>query len=115
MDVSETTVLPDGSAFLVGSLPLPKDHWLYAERTYSKPDQIEPDELPAPILTHEQRVEVVAAIRYAIRAATMCGKEPDYDPDALVQNAVFALCGPFPPRERVSSIGAAIARAIGED
>ena len=27
-----TTVLPDGSAFTVGSLPLPKEHWLYAPR-----------------------------------------------------------------------------------
>jgi hypothetical protein len=25
----------------------------------------------------------------------MCGKEPDFDPDALVQNAVYALCGSF--------------------
>jgi hypothetical protein len=25
----------------------------------------------------------------------MCGKEQDFDPDALVQNAVYALCGPY--------------------
>ena len=25
----------------------------------------------------------------------MCGKEMDFDPDALVQNAVYALCGPY--------------------
>ena len=25
----------------------------------------------------------------------MCGKETDFDPDALVQNAVYALCGPY--------------------
>jgi hypothetical protein len=77
------------------SLPLPTDHWLYAERTYGKPDQVEPDELPEPILTHAQRAAVVAAVRYAVRGATMCGKDADFDPDALVQNAVYALCGPF--------------------
>jgi hypothetical protein len=88
-------VLPDGSAFGTLSLPLPKDHWLYAPRTYSQPDQTEPDELPVPILTHAQRETVVAAVRYAVRGATMCGQENDFDPDALVQNAVYALCGPF--------------------
>ena len=34
-------------------------------------------------------------MRYAVRVATMCGEEPDCDPDALVQNALYALCGPF--------------------
>ena len=88
------TVLPDGSAFAAASYPLPKDHWLYAPREY-EPGAEEPKELPHPILTHAFRAEVVAAVRYAIRGATMCGKEPDFDPDALVQNAVYALCGPY--------------------
>lgn len=88
------TVLPDGSAFGVVSFPLPRDHWLYAEREYDDgADQ--PKELPAPILTHELRSAVEAAVRYAVRGATDCGKESDFDPDALVQNAVYALCGPF--------------------
>ena len=88
------TSLPDGSAFAVGSFPLPQDHWLYAPHEY-EPGADEPKELLAPILTHAQRNEVVAAVRYAVRGATMCGKEPDFDPDALVQNAVYALCGSF--------------------
>jgi hypothetical protein len=88
------TILPDGSAFAVGSFPLPQDHWLYAPHEY-EPGSYEPKELLAPILTHAQRNEVVAAVRYAVRGATMCGKEPDFDPDALVQNAVYALCGSF--------------------
>ena len=92
--MTEVTVLPDGSAFSVMSLPLPEDHWLYAPREY-RDGEYEPVELPSPILTHEQRDVVVAAIRYAVRGATMCGKEPDFDPDALVQNAVYALCGPY--------------------
>lgn len=91
---STCTILPDGSAFALASYPLSKDHWLYAPREY-EPGAEEPKELPHPILTHAQSAEVVAAVRYAIRGATMCGKEEDFDPDALVQNAVYALCGPF--------------------
>ena len=88
------TVLPDGSAFATASYPLPKNHWLYAPREYESGAE-EPKELPHPILTHAHSAEVVAAVRYAIRGATMCGKEKDFDPDALVQNAVYALCGPY--------------------
>ena len=65
-------------------------------------------EIPLPILTHAQRDAVTAAIRYAVRGATDCGAAMDFDPDALVQNAVYALCGPFskpkPPQEPVSEI-----------
>ena len=89
------TRLPDGSAFVIASFPLPDSHWLYAPREYAEGAD-EPKELPRPILNHaEHREAVVAAIRCAVRGATMCGKEPDFDPDALVQNAVYALCGPF--------------------
>jgi hypothetical protein len=88
------TVLPDGSAFAVMSYPLPKDHWLYAEREY-RDGEDEPAELGKPILTHQLRDSVVSAVRYAVRGATNCGKEVDFDPDALVQNAVYALCGPY--------------------
>ena len=93
---SGVVLLPDGSAFAIMSTPLPKDHWLYAPRTYelNKP-QYEPDELPEPILGHQHRDAVVAAVRYAVRGATMCGTEPDFDPDALVGQAVYALCGPY--------------------
>lgn len=98
------TVLPDGSACALASLPLPATHWLYAEREYA-PGADEPKELPAPILTHAQRDAVVAAIRYAVRGATMCGKEQDFDPDALVQNAVYALCGPYGPAAAAPAAG----------
>ena len=92
--LTQQPILPDGSAFAVGSFPLPQDHWLYAPHEY-EPGADEPKELLAPILTHAQRNEVAAAVRYAIRGATMCGKDPAFDPDELVQNAVYALCGPF--------------------
>lgn len=81
--------LPDGSSFFTASLPLPKEHWLYAS------NPTDPVDLPPPLLTHTNREQVIAAIRYAVRGATMCGKEKDFDPDALVQNAVYALCGPY--------------------
>ena len=91
---SPVTVLPDGSAFATASFPLPKTHWMYAPRQYM-PGHDEPVELPTPVLTHADRDRVIAAVRYAVRGATMCGQDNDFDPDALVQNAVYALCGPF--------------------
>ena len=94
MELSEPTILPDGSGFGILNLPLPKDHWLYAEREYEE-GALEPKDLPAPILTHALRQQVIDAIRYAVRASTNCGKEDDFDPDAMVQNAVYALCGPY--------------------
>ena len=86
--------LPDGSGFFTASLPLPTTHWLYAPA----PDGWNEErdcaiDLPKPILTHAQREAVIAAVRYAVRGATMRGTELDFDPDALVQNAVVALCG----------------------
>ena len=92
--MSEPTLLPDGSGFGIMSFPLPKDHWLYKESEYEY-GAVEPNDLPSPILTHAHRQQVIAAIRYAVRGATLCGKEDDFDPDALVQNAVYALCGPY--------------------
>jgi hypothetical protein len=91
---NEVTILPDGSAFAVMSFPLPKDHWIYAPWEY-RDGEHEPVELPKPLLTHADREAVVAAVRYAVRGATMRGRETDFDPDALVQNAVYALCGPY--------------------
>ena len=76
-----------------------KIHWLYAPNEY-KDGEYEPIDLPKPILTHALRDAVVAAVRYAVRGATMRGQETDFDPDALVQNAVYALCGAYttPPQ-----------------
>lgn len=87
--------LPDGSGFSTMSLPLPKDHWLYAPRPdgWDSERDCSPD-TPHPIIDNSQRDAVIAAMRYAIRGATMCGKEMDFDPDALALNAAYALCGP---------------------
>jgi hypothetical protein len=93
--VSEAVVLPDGSAFFTASMPLPKDHWLYAPRSdgWDSVRECSP-EVPQPILDNSHRAAVRAAAQYAVRAATVQGTEPDFDPDALVQNACYALCGP---------------------
>lgn len=37
--------------------------------------------------------KIKAATRYAVRASTMCGKEMDFDPDAMVQNMTIAMLG----------------------
>lgn len=91
----QTPILPDGSSFFTGSLPLPKDHWLYASQC-AEWDNVRDTraDTPIPILDNSHRQAVIAALRYAIRGATMNGKEPDFDPDALVLNAAYALCGP---------------------
>ena len=87
--------LPDGSGFCVLSLPLPQDHWLYAPSCVEWDDKRDTSaDTPHPILDNSQRNAVIAAVRYALRGATMNGKELDFDPDALVLNAAYALCGP---------------------
>lgn len=96
IDVTNISVLPDNSAFTVASMPLPKDHWLYAPccEDWDETRDVRSD-TPRPILTHELRPQVIAALRYAIRGATANGADIDLDPDAMVQNAVYALCGPY--------------------
>lgn len=96
--MNDVTVLPDGSAFRVLSFPLPEDHWLYAppcEEWDAERDTSA--DTPRPIVSNEQREAVKAAIRWAVRGATMNGREMDFDPDALVLNAAYALCGPCVP------------------
>ena len=38
-----------------------------------------------------------SAAQWAIRASTMCGKDEDFDPDAMVQNMVVAMLGYHTP------------------
>ncbi len=95
--------LPDGSGFFVMSLPLPEDHWLYAPSCAewdAERDTVA--DTPSPILDSAQRQAVVKALRWAVRGATMNGREPDFDPDALVLNAAYALCGPHKTAEEIS-------------
>lgn len=79
--------LPDGSGCFVASFPLPEDHWLYAEEPLEPPEKTMEDD-------KEVRANIREAVRWALRAATFNGRDMDFDPDAVVLNAVFALCGP---------------------
>jgi len=88
--------LPDGSGFVLGSFPLPKDHWIY---------QGEGDlDSPAPFLRGTDDPDrkawaqkIIEAARFAIRGATRHGKEMDFDPDALVLNMVVGMLGYWTP------------------
>ena len=79
----------DDHGFMTASFPLPVDHWIYQE-------QIAP---PMPFRRgvgperDEWAKRIVDAARYAVRAATVTGKEMDFDPDALVQNMVVGMLG----------------------
>lgn len=89
------TVLPDGSAFAVISFPLPANHWIYAPHPEGWDRERDTFiDTPHPILDDSYIPALTEALRYAIRGATLCGKVKDPDPDALVQNAIYALCGP---------------------
>ena len=85
-----TYVLPDGSAFMIGSMPLPKDHWLYAEGENIPPAHFRLGVGPERDAFAES---VRDAARYALRASTMNGTAPDYDPDAVVQNMIVGMVG----------------------
>lgn len=96
--IHETHELPDGSGFATGSLPLPEDHWLYGNPEYS--GDYEPPPMPMKMGTDDpRRQEFTEALceagKYALRAATMNGKEEDFDPDALIKNLVVGMLGYF--------------------
>ena len=89
--IHEVVGLPDGSGFATMSMPLPKDHW-------STREGHEPPPMAFRMGTSDPRRRAMAhaireAGRYAYRAATMGGKEPDLDPDALMQNLVVGMLG----------------------
>ena len=87
---SEAVRLPDGSGAFLGSFPLPKTHWLYAEGHNEPPMPMRVGVGPR---RSELAIDIKQAARYAIRASTMNGKETDFDPDAMVQNMVVGLLG----------------------
>lgn len=95
--VTSMAVLPDGHGVATASFPLPNDHWLYADDgSFDAPP------MPMRMGTDDPRRQqfnewVRAAARHAVRAATMNGKDADFDPDALVQNMVVGLLGYHTP------------------
>jgi hypothetical protein len=95
MDDNDVTVLPDGSAFAVVEMNLPKDHWIYSTDSegYTGPP---PMTIRAGTLSKyrkDMHNRIVQAAKYAVRASTYCGKSVDFDPDALVLNMVIGMLG----------------------
>ena len=95
--VTSLTVLPDGHGVATASFPLRKDHWLYADD-----GGFDAPPMPMRMGTADPRRQefnemVRKAARYAVRAATLKGREADFDPDALVQNMVVGLLGYHTP------------------
>ena len=114
--VTDGAVLPDGSGFMTASFPLPKDHWIYGDRTcenkgFEYPPMVfrmgskqeitigvgsavSSRPFPSVSLTREEMAERIRqAGKYAIRAATLKGKDMDFDPDAMLQNLVVGFLG----------------------
>jgi hypothetical protein len=110
-------LLPDGSGFATMSMPLPKTHWIYnqddsigsgpppmpfrmgaedqASLLLQRAGSSRPFACDPPVrMTKELfAAKIREATRYAIRSATMCGKDMDFDPDALVQNMQVGMLG----------------------
>ena len=109
--------LPDGSGFMIGSFPLRKDHWIYSNEDGFNvppmplrigedvsvslgfiPSGRETDTFTGAVygvtITRKKFEQMLrAAGKYAVRCATMNGKEMDFDPDALLQNLVVGMFG----------------------
>lgn len=89
--ITEEGRLPDGSGFALMSMPLPKNHWLFAEGRNVPPMTLRCG-VDSPL--HGQlRDALVRAGEYAVRCATMNGKEMDFDPDALIQSLLVGALG----------------------
>lgn len=88
----DNPILPDGSSFFTSSWPLPKNHWLFKPRDYENEKALL-EALPF-LRRNDDRRRIVEAAKLAIRHATDYGKDKDFDPDALIQNLILALCGP---------------------
>ena len=83
-------VLPDGSGAFIGSFPLRKTHWIFAEHENVPPM---PMQIGAGAERDALAKQIREAARFAIRASTMNGTEMDFDPDAMVQNMIVGLLG----------------------
>jgi hypothetical protein len=101
-EIKEMGRLPDNSGFAVMSMPLPEKHWIYGKdiEGYEAPPMVfrmgakEMLIVGENILSREQMAEKIReAGKYAVRSATMSGKEMDFDPDALLQNLVVGFLG----------------------
>jgi len=90
---------PDGFSAVV-SFPLSKDHWIFKEHG-EPPALLQTDSI-------EIRMQLESifkeAVKYAVQASTMSGKDMDFDPDAMIKNFMIALFGYYPlnfPRDTI--------------
>lgn len=94
LNAGPITVLPDRSAFCTGSLPLPQNHWLYDQDNHGVSPAPFRIGINDPLQNRDEWAEKIrTAARWAIQASTVCGKDPDFDPDAMVQNFVVGMIG----------------------
>ena len=89
--------LTDGSGAAGMPMPLPKDHWIYQR-------QPEGNVPPMPLRMgtddpgrKDWEAKLRAAGQYAVRCATMNGRETDFDPDALIQQLIVGMLGYYTP------------------
>ena len=93
--IEEVGALPDGSGFALMSMPLPKDHWLTKEGFNIPPMPLRMGTDNPNRKKWEEMLRVAG--QYAVRCATMNGKEDDFDPDALIQNLITGFLGYYTP------------------
>lgn len=93
--IESLSILPDGSGSAVVSYPLPLDHWIYETNEYGFCG-----EPPMPMrmgTSNPEREKMAKMLRkagkYAVKVATNCGKDMDFDPDALVNCLIVGLLG----------------------
>jgi hypothetical protein len=81
-------------AFATASFPLPSSHWIYQR----DPDGFHPAQ-PPPLFNESARLQpklrqqLLEAMRWAVQVSTNCGRDTDFDPDALVMNLLTACFG----------------------
>ncbi len=91
----EVGTLPDGSGFATMSFALREDHWLYE----TTPEGYTPNPSYPLLAGKDSKARdfltrlVEQGARYGVKAATMNGREDDFDPDALVRNVQNGLFG----------------------
>jgi len=90
-EIEEMHRLPDGSGFAIMSMPLPKDHWLLKEGFNVPPMPLRMGTNNKYRKTWESMLR--EAGKYAVRCATINGKERDFSPDALIQNLIVGFLG----------------------
>jgi hypothetical protein len=108
--MSMSPELTDYSGFALP--PLPKDHWIYNQDgsldsgpppmpfrmgcsilVYFGVSYRERDQIQTLMKRDEFADKIREAVKYAVRASTMCGKDMNLDPDAIARNTIVGMLG----------------------